>query len=175
MNTKVKKLVLSSSLLALTILLPSVFHMTGLDGRVFSPMHLPVLLTGFIVGPVWALMVGVLAPALSFVLNNGMPPVPTLFVMMFELGMYGLFSGLFYNYLRLTILPSLLSAMIIGRLAGGGFSFLLSKLFGFDIGFTAFLKASVIIALPAIILQVVLVPIMVKIYFKSKNVTARYL
>ena len=49
---------------AIAIVLPIFFHMTGL-GSTFLPMHIPVLIAGFIVGPVYGLAVGVVSPLLS--------------------------------------------------------------------------------------------------------------
>ncbi|AFS77245.1 hypothetical protein Curi_c01650 [Gottschalkia acidurici 9a] len=174
MSFKIKNLVLSGVLLGLTLLFSSIFHMTGIDGTIFSPMHLPVLLAGFIVGPFWGLLVGILAPVLNLIVS-GMPSVPIVFVMMLELGIYGLLAGVFFNFLKITILPSLVFSMIIGRLAGGAFSYLLGQLFGFELGFTTFLKAAFIYAWPAIIIQIILVPILVKAYYRNSNISVRYI
>ena len=175
MHFKIKNLVLSGVLLGLTLLFSSIFHMTGINGTIFSPMHLPVLLAGFIVGPFWGLLVGILAPALNFIVS-GMPPVPIVFVMMLELGIYGLLTGIFFNYLKITTLPSLVFSMILGRLAGGAFSYLLGQFFGFEqLGFATFLKASFIYAWPAIIIQIILVPILVKAYYRNSNISVRYI
>ena len=55
--------------LALAVLLPVGFHMLGVAGRIFLPMHIPVLLAGFLVGPYCGLIVGLIAPGLSFLLT----------------------------------------------------------------------------------------------------------
>ena len=175
MNFKVKNLVLSGALLALTFLLSSIFHMTGINGSIFSPMHLPVLLAGFIVGPFLGFLVGLLAPLLSFLIN-GMPQIPMLFIMMAELSVYGLLTGFFYKYLRVTILPSLVFSMIIGRLVGGVFSYLLAALFGFEkFGFITFLQGAIITAWPAIVIQIILVPILVKVYYRRNKGASKYM
>ena len=51
-------------------------------------MHIPVLLCGFLAGPLWGLLVGAVAPFLRFVLF-GMPPLmPMGVAMAFELATY---------------------------------------------------------------------------------------
>lgn len=46
---KTKNLVMSALFVALGILIPMIFHSMGL-GKAFLPMHIPVLLAGFILG-----------------------------------------------------------------------------------------------------------------------------
>ncbi|WDC85415.1 hypothetical protein PL321_08820 [Caloramator sp. mosi_1] len=59
---KDKKLVLASLFLALGLLIPSIFHMSGLPGNVFLPMHIPVLLCGFILGERYGALIGFITP-----------------------------------------------------------------------------------------------------------------
>lgn len=68
---------------ALGIVVPILFHLVGL-GRVFLPMHLPVLAAGFFVSPLVAAAVGFLTPWASSFLT-GMPPLPTAVLMSIEL------------------------------------------------------------------------------------------
>jgi len=68
---------------ALGIVVPTLFHLVGL-GRVFLPMHLPVLAAGFFVSPLVAAAVGFLTPWASSFLT-GMPPLPTAVLMSIEL------------------------------------------------------------------------------------------
>ncbi len=99
-----KKLVYSALFLALALVLPFLTGQIQTFGQMLAPMHLPVLLCGFVCGPVWGLAVGAVAPLLRSLLF-GMPPMfPTAVAMAFELAAYGLFTGLFYRLLsaRLT-------------------------------------------------------------------------
>jgi len=63
-----------SLFLGLGVLVPQIFHMTGIGGAVFLPMHIPVILAGMLVCPMIGLYVGIFAPVISFLLT-GMPPV----------------------------------------------------------------------------------------------------
>jgi hypothetical protein len=127
-------------------------------------MHIPVLLCGFFCGGPWGLVVGFIAPLLrSFTL--GMPPMfPTAFCMAFELATYGFVAGYLYNKLpkkKINVLISLVIAMVLGRLLWGAVMFVAMGLKGSPFGFSAFLAGAVVNALPGIILQIILIPILV--------------
>lgn len=85
-------------LIALGILIPFVTgHAFGVQGTVLLPMHFTVLLAGFLLGPFWGAVIGVLTPLISSVLT-GMPPAfPMLPLMIGELGTYGWATGHFWN------------------------------------------------------------------------------
>ena len=99
MNKNLRNLVLSAMFIALGVALPQAFHAVPNAGSVFLPMHIPVLIAGYVVGPIFGLAVGVLTPLLSH-LMFGMPPAPVLPGMLCELAMYGLASGLFTKLIK---------------------------------------------------------------------------
>ncbi len=163
---KTRDVVMGGVLLALGILLPSLFHMTGINGAIFSPMHIPVLLGGFILGPAVGLLIGILTPILNF-LFSGKPIIPFLWVMIIELGLYGLIAGLFYKLLKNVkwgIIISLIGAMILGRLGAGFGAYILANLFKLKLNALIFLKGAFITALPGIIVHVILIPILISAY-----------
>lgn len=80
-------------LLAMGVVLPIVFHAIPLGGRIFLPMHIPVLIAGLVLGPVPGLVVGVGSPVAG-ALITGRPTVLYLIPMVFELAAYGLVAGL---------------------------------------------------------------------------------
>ena len=127
----VRKLTYGGLLVALAIILPSMFHMVGL-GSVFLPMHIPVLFSGFVCGPVIGMLVGMMSPILSSVIT-GMPPLvpPIAQGMVVELALYGLLTGVLYERLRLGAYISLAGAMISGRIAYGVMGYLVLPMFGF--------------------------------------------
>ena len=90
-----RNLVLAALFLALAFVLPMLTGHIPQVGNMLCPMHLPVLLCGFVLGGPWGLAIGFIAPLLRSVLF-GMPPLfPTAISMAFELGTYGLVSVLF--------------------------------------------------------------------------------
>ena len=92
-------LTVSAICLALCMVLPFLTGQIPQIGSMLSPMHIPVLLCGFVCGPAWAAVVGAFAPILRFALF-GMPPLfPTGAAMCFELLTYGVVSGALYRML----------------------------------------------------------------------------
>ncbi|SYZ74420.1 conserved membrane hypothetical protein [Candidatus Zixiibacteriota bacterium] len=145
--------------LALAILIPVIFHQFGIAGRIFLPMHLPVLICGFIVGPLAGVMVGLLAPVLSHLLT-AMPPLYAVPLMTMELAIYGLFAGLTYRKLHLNIYLALLISMIFGRLAFAAGLALLGLFVELPYGPVQFFAAggAVVAGIPGIILQILIIP-----------------
>jgi len=172
MNFRLSTALKTAMLVALGIVLPMAFHALGWTGRVFLPMHIPVLLTGFLLGPIPGLIAGGLTPLLSSVLT-GMPPlapVPIALQMSFELGVFGLLAGILYHALRLHVLISLLLTLVGGRLAFGLVSLAIFPLLGLRaVPLTAIFGASLITALPGLALQIVAIPGIVLALKRSGN------
>lgn len=165
MNTnRILKLVLSAICLALCMVLPFLTGQIPEIGSMLSPMHIPVLLCGFLAGPLRAAAIGLIAPVLRFALF-GMPPIfPTGAAMCFELAVYGAASGLLYARLpkrTLSIYAALISAMLLGRIAWGAVSFLLSGITGSAFTWAAFMAGAFTSAIPGIILHIALIPVIV--------------
>jgi len=162
LSSKAKFITHVALYLALAVIIPIGFHAFGLGGRIFLPMHIPVLLAGFLAGPVCGVVVGLLAPGLSFLLT-GMPPTYAVPLMSLELPIYGLIAGLAYNRLKLNIYISLIIAMIFGRLMFALGLLVLGMFIKLPYTAAAFLSAggAVITGLPGIAVQIVLIPIIV--------------
>lgn len=163
-RNEIKRLTLSAMFLALAFVMPFLTGQIPQIGSMLCPMHIPVLLCGFFCGAPWGLAVGFIAPILrSFTL--GMPPMfPTAFCMAFELAAYGFVAGWLHNRLpkkKVNVYVSLLNAMVIGRLVWGIVMFCCM---GFDtskFGLDAFWAGAVINAIPGIVVQIVLIPVLV--------------
>ncbi len=163
-RNEIRNLTLSAMFLALAFVLPFFTGQIPQIGSMLCPMHIPVLLCGFFCGAPWGLGVGFVAPILrSFVL--GMPVMfPTAFCMAFELAVYGFVAGWLHRALpkkKLNVYVSLLCAMMIGRIVWGGVMFACMGLDVSAFGLQAFLAGALFNAVPGIILQIVLVPIIV--------------
>jgi len=101
MNPKVKFLTLTALLIAVGVLLPMVFHILSFGGPMFLPMHIPVLVAGFLLPWQFAALVGITTPLLSFFLT-GMPPVPTVFTMTLNYSLMVLLRRSYTETLRKT-------------------------------------------------------------------------
>lgn len=157
-----RQLCAAAMLLALGLLLPQVFHMVG--GRpvssIFSPMHLPVLICGMLLGPWYGGAVGALTPVLS-ALTTGMPPAAILPFMFCELTAYGAVSGALSR--RLPLYPALIGAQVAGRVVYALALFAGGTLFGMQCAGPASVLASVVTGLPGIVLQLLLAPLLVRL------------
>ena len=122
-NRNLQNLVLSALFLALAFVLPFFTGQIPAIGKMLLPMHVPVLLCGFVCGFPWGLLVGLIAPLLRSAIL-GMPVFfPTALCMAAELCAYGAFAALFHKILpkkRGFIYLSLVLSMLLGRLVWGG-------------------------------------------------------
>ncbi|HOB35431.1 MAG: ECF transporter S component [Firmicutes bacterium] len=163
-NTAAKKIVLAGLFLALGLLLPFLTMQIPSLGQALLPMHIPVLMAGFALGGPWGLLIGLVTPVLRSVLF-GMPPMfPHAAAMSFELAAYGLFTGLLYKALprkNWSVYVALVIAMIVGRVVWGAASLLIYGLQGNPFTGQMFIAGAVLNAVPGIVLQLVLIPLLV--------------
>lgn len=173
---KTQKMLFSAMFLALALILPFLTGHIPLIGSMLAPMHIPVLLCGFLCGWPYGLAVGFISPLLRFMLF-GMPPIfPTGICMAFELAAYGAVSGFMYSKVKHSlsaIYATLISAMMIGRLVWGIVGFILAKLFALEFSLWIFLSGAFITAAPGIICQLILIP-MIMTAIERQSVTATY-
>lgn len=161
---RLRRLIASAICLALALTLPFLTGQLQQIGNMLCPMHIPVLLCGFLCGWPWGLAVGFIAPLLRSALF-GMPVLfPMGVSMAFELAAYGAIAGALYKALPKTmgnIYLSLITAMVCGRILWGGVRFLLAGLTATTFPFSAFLAGAVTNAVPGIVLQLILIPLLV--------------
>ena len=138
-------------------------------------MHIPVLLCGLVCGWGYGGLCGLVGPLLSSLLT-GMPPAAILPGMMVECCVYGLVTGLMMRYVRtgkttFDLYLSLIAAMLLGRVLSG-----IAKALIFTPGMSlaAWAAASFVTAIPGIIIQLVLIPLLVLALTKAKLLPHRY-
>lgn len=157
-------MVYSAVFLALALTLPFLTGQIPQIGAMLLPMHIPVLLCGFVCGWPWGLAVGATAPLLRSALF-GMPALyPNAAAMTFELAAYGAISGALYRALPRkpwAAYAALLAAMLGGRLVWGAARYVFAGISGSEFPMSAFLAGAVTSALPGIVLQLVLIPAVV--------------
>lgn len=175
-NNIAKTVAVSAAVCALAAVIPQLFHLIGGKpvGNIFLPMHLPVILGGFLLNPTAALVCGVLSPLFSFFVS-GMPQFPRLIFMMFELGAYGLITSLCTHKFRLPVFITLPLSWIGGRAV-----FLITAAFALHVlnleiqgipSAWAAVWTAVTTGFPGIILQAVLVPILVAALKKARLIS----
>ena len=160
-RNKLLKMILSALFLALAYVMPFLTGQIPEVGSMLCPMHIPVLICGFICGWQWGLAVGFIAPLFRS-LTLGMPPLfPTALCMAFELAIYGLVAGLLHKLFpkkKPYIYCSLIISMIIGRIVWGIMMFIFVGINGGTFTFSAFLAGAFVNAWPGIVVQILLIP-----------------
>ncbi|HBN96162.1 MAG TPA: ECF transporter S component [Firmicutes bacterium] len=163
-NLDIKRMVLAALFIAIGMILPFVTAQVPSIGRMLLPMHIPVLLSGFVVGWPYGMAIGLILPLFrSFLL--GMPPLfPTAVAMTFELGAYGFLTGFLYEHLpkkNTSIYTNLILSMLGGRLVWGVASLFLYGLNNQTFSWQVFMGGAFLNAVPGIILQIVIIPVIV--------------
>jgi hypothetical protein len=179
-SLQIKKICLAGLFLVLGWLLPIVTGRIPSIGNMLCPMHIPVLLCGFILGPWYGLLIGFITPITRFLIF-GMPALyPSALCMMFELATYGLVSGTIVkilndrfkiNYL-ISIILSLLFAMIMGRIVWAIARFTCGLFDQNSFTWKMFLAGGFINAWPGILIQLIFIPILLQI-LNHLNVLSR--
>ena len=159
----VRQLVLAAFFLALGLTLPFLTGQIREIGNKLLPMHLPILLCGFICGWKYGLLVGFITPLLRCFLFS-MPTPTSAIGMAFELAVYGMITGILYHKLRKTrfrIYISLLTAMVMGRIVKGIANVIIFGVTGSAYTWKMFISGTMLNAIPGVILQLILIPIVV--------------
>jgi len=171
MKMSTKSLVLSGLFIALGLYMPFLTAQVPSIGSKLLPMHIPVLISGFVLGWPYGLLIGLITPILRSSLF-GMPPMmPTAVVMSFELATYGAVTGLLYKLLPkkdIFTFVTLLMAMTVGRIVWGTAGFLIFGLSGKAFTWQLFVTNGFVNAIPGIVLQIAIIPTLVIALQKAK-------
>ena len=168
-----RNMIMAAFFLAVGIVLPFFTGQIPAVGSMLLPMHIPVLICGYVCGWPWGLLVGIVLPLLRSAMF-GMPPMmPTAAAMAFELAAYGAVTGLLYERLEKnmgSLYISLIGAMIAGRVVWGAVSMFLYGVMGNAFSFQIFLSGALLKAVPGIVVQLVLIPPVIAALQKAKVV-----
>ena len=166
---RTKNMIVAAMCVALCVVLPMAFHAIPNAGSIFLPMHIPVLLCGFLCGWPYGLCCGILGPVISGALT-GMPPAAMLPAMACELAVYGFVTGLLFPRVHTrsdtaNIYICLLSAMLCGRIVSGALNALIFRAGSYSL--EIWLAASFTTALPGIAIQLVIIPALLLVLEKA--------
>lgn len=167
------RLILSALFLTLGVVLPLFTSQVKEIGDTLLPMHIPVMLCGLICGAKYGFTVGFMLPLVRAILFSMPPLYPNAIWMAFELATYGLVIGMLYWHshskttLRLYI--CLITAMLAGRIVWGIAKTILLGLGGKAFTFQAFLIGGFLDAIPGIILQLILIPSIMRVVHRAKD------
>ena len=177
-----KRIAVGGMLLSLCLFLPFLTGQIPEVGNMLLPMHLPVLLAGFLLGPLFGGVIGATAPLFRSLLFGRPVFYPTAISMSAELCAYGILSGVIYlSFLSargqkkkttLSLLTpiyiTLISSMLGGRVVFGIIS---AILLGFgEGGFTLayFFTEAFANAALGILIQLVLIPVLLLALEKAR-------
>ena len=169
---QMRKITYTSLFIALGLILPFLTGQVPQIGNMLCPMHIPVLLCGFLCGWSWGLLAGLIVPVLRSFLFVMPILFPNAICMAFELGTYGMVTGILHKKLPQkpwNVYVSLLAAMVLGRIVWGIAMSICLGINGQTFGMTAFLAGAVTNAIPGIFVQVVLIPVIVTVLEKEKR------
>ena len=166
MKIDLKKLTLTAMFLAVGLLLPFVFAQLKQLGKMLLPMHLPVFLCSLICGWQYGLIIGFIMPLMRSALFSMPVLFPGACAMAFELAAYGFFAGFVYSKTE-KIYFSLVFSMLAGRAVWAAAQTFLLGISGKSFTLAAFWAGAFSEAFPGIILQLVLVPMIVKLSHKA--------
>lgn len=174
-HTPVKRMIMAAVCVALCVVLPIAFHSIPNAGSVILPMHIPVLLCGMLASWPYGFVCGLMGPLLSSVLTS-MPPAAILPAMMVECAVYGAVSGIMLKCVHTgKTYPDLYIALITAMLAGRVISGIAKALiFSPGLAMSAWIASSFVTALPGIVIQLVLLPIVVNTLMKARMIPKRY-
>ncbi len=167
---RLKKLIFAAMFLAIGTVLPLLTGQIKEIGDSLLPMHLAVLLCGFVCGGGYGALVGFILPFFRSV-TFGMPPIyPNAVWMAAELLTYGAVSGILYSCFKkkdlFAVYVSLISAQISGRAVWGITKALLLGFAGNKFTFTAFFVGGFVDAALGIVLQLIFIPCIVTVINK---------
>jgi riboflavin transporter FmnP len=176
-NENIKKMVLAALFVALGLVLPFLTGQIPTIGQMLLPMHLPIFLCALICGWKYGLAVGIILPVLRSMLFTIPPMYPMALSMAFECGAYGFVAGFLYEKTTTqslkTVYTSMLPAMLVGRIVWGVAMALLLGFRGGSFGFKAFIAGAFVNAVPGIILQLILIPLIMVALDKAGVVSFR--
>lgn len=173
-HNKILKLTYSALFLALAYVLPFLTGQIPEIGAMLCPMHFPAILCGFICGWPYGLAVGFVSPILRSLVLSMPPMFPTAVCMAFELATYGAVSGLLHKVFpkkKIYILCSLIISMLAGRIVWGTAMYICMGIKGASFGLSAFIAGAFVNAIPGIIAQIVIIPILVAVLEKTANIS----
>ncbi len=167
MKISIRKIIISAIFLSLGVVLPFLTGQIKEIGDTLLPMHIPVMLCGLICGCKYGFAVGLILPFLRSV-TVGMPPIyPNAVWMSLELATYGFVIGfLYFSFFKKQmwwLYFCLVASMISGRIVWGIAKTILLGVAGKSFTLHAFMIGGIIDSMPGIILQLILVPIIIKL------------
>lgn len=163
--SRTRKITYSALFICLGLILPLLTGQIRELGTMLTPMHFPVLIGSIVCGGMSGFMIGIITPLLRSMLFQMPILFPSAFAMAFELGTYGWSFAYLYKKLKaypFAIYIALILAMLGGRLLWGLVMTIIMNLQGNPYTMSMFMSGAVLNSIPGILLQLLLIPLIVK-------------
>lgn len=164
-RANLKKMILSAMFLTLGFILPMFTGQIPIIGKALLPMHIPVLLCGFICGWKYGGFVGFVLPLARSLIFSVPAMYPTAIAVALEMTVYGIVTGLLYHRAPQKTIPRLYTTLILAMIAGRVMRlFAEIVLLGFAgnaFVFKTFLTGVILHSVPGIFLQLIIVPMII--------------
>lgn len=173
-KNSIRSMVLAAMCVAVGLFLPFLTGQIPEIGSRLSPMHIPILLCGFMCGWQYGLIAGFITPILRSLLFAMPPMIPMAVSMAFELAAYGLLTGILYRALPKKpafVYVTLILSMLLGRVVWGVASMIIYGATGGAFTFAAFIAGGFTKAIPGIILHIAIIPPIVLALKKAKVIS----
>lgn len=166
-NKKAKTVIGTLLLSGIGIALPRIFHvLAGANaGATFLPMHIAVLIAALTFGTISSSFVAGTSVIASYLLT-GMPSMARLPYMLIELMIYAVLLSIFNK--KFNSYVSLIATIILGRVLYKCVLLVATNLLGFS-SYGISVIESVKVGMPGIIMQLICVPIVVKVIKERLN------
>lgn len=158
---KTNQMVFAAVCIALGMVLPYLTGQVPAIGSMLLPMHIPVLLGGFICGGPLGLLIGFILPLLRSLILTMPPLYPVAVAMAFELAAYGLMTGILFSVLPkrpVYVYANLIVSMLVGRIIWGAARLILFWISGGAFTWQLFKTGAFINAWPGIAIQLIIIP-----------------
>ncbi len=159
--------IMAALCIAIGLVLPFFVGQVPIFTKALLPMHIPVLISGFILGPRYGMQVGFILPLLRSFLFSLPVLYPSAIAMAFELAAYGAIAGYAEQKWRTKgwrgLYLSLICAMLGGRIIWGLAQWLLLGFSDRPFTLPLFWAGAFLHAWPGIVLQLVMIPPVVQL------------
>ena len=170
-------MVIAAMCIALGLVLPFLTGQIHAIGNMLCPMHIPVLIAGFLLSAKYGALVGFVTPLLRSIIF-GMPAMyPGAISMAFELATYAVVAGLMHQIFRkafygkiqgnkkhyAVLYVSLIIAMIAGRVVYGIVRFAMLGIAGTNFNLAMWFTIEFVNAWPGMLLQLIIIPPLVRV------------
>ena len=169
-------MVIAAMCIALGLILPFLTGQIHAVGNMLCPMHIPVLIAGFLLEIKYSAAVGFITPLLRSLLF-GMPAMyPGAISMAFELMALAVIAGLMHKLLRTAfygkikgkkkhyavLYVSLITAIVVSRVVYGIVRFAMLGIVGTNFNLSMWFTVEFVNAWPGILLQLIIIPPLVR-------------